>query len=99
MSALIEDIRSKLNEAKAPAEITDSIIRILEWWDGGSVEINYTKSPGAGFMLIGVDPHRGEVVMNLDRDRTGHIAFTPDQARAVAQKMITKAFEVDGRTL
>ena len=51
--------------------------------------------PQGGFLEVGIDPRRGEVVVNLDRDRTGHITFTPDQARQLAALLVKKADETE----
>lgn len=51
--------------------------------------------PPAGFLMVGIDPHRMEVVVNLDRDRTGHITFSPDQARYLARLLNEKASDID----
>jgi hypothetical protein len=49
-----------------------------------------------GSLEIGLNDRR-EVVMNLDRDRngTGHIVFSPNQARHLAALMYKKADEAD----
>lgn len=46
-----------------------------------------------GFLEIGTKD--GEVVINLDKDRTGHIKFSPSQARNLAAILLTKANEID----
>lgn len=40
--------------------------------------------PVAGELEVGTDG-RGSVVVNLPRDMTGHIAFSPDQASRFAE--------------
>jgi len=37
--------------------------------------------------------------VNLDKDRTGHIAFSPSQARGFAFNLLDKARFIDGRPL
>jgi hypothetical protein len=54
-----------------------------------------TDAPPAGCLMVGINPDRMEVVINLDRDRTGHITFSPDQARYLARLLITKADDID----
>lgn len=46
----------------------------------------------AGFLKIGTNG-KGEVVINLDKDRTGHIIFSPAQASALAMVLRRKANE------
>jgi len=55
-------------------------------------------APPAGCLMVGIDPHRMEVVVNLDGDRNGigHITFSPDQARSLAILLMTKANDIDG---
>lgn len=45
-----------------------------------------------GYLMVGTN-ERGEVVVNLDRDRTGHIVFSPGQARTFAALLLKKAAE------
>jgi hypothetical protein len=92
-SKLVDSVLALLEEAGAPTELNDSIVAIIEWWERGSHEINY--SGGGGFLLVGADPDRGAVIVNLDRDRTGHLTFSPDQARAFATNLIDKASKID----
>jgi hypothetical protein len=47
-----------------------------------------------GFLQVGIN-HDGEVVVNLDHDRTGHIVFSPAQARAFARLLQAKAQEAE----
>lgn len=82
---------------KSTSDSHESIVRIIEWWESGSHEINY--SSGGGFLLIGYDPDRHEVVMNLDKDRTGHLNFSPSQARHLAFNLLDKARALDGKPL
>lgn len=46
-----------------------------------------------GYLEVGIN-ERGEVVINLDKDRTGHIVFTPNQARSLAAMLIKQAADV-----
>ena len=50
------------------------------------------KDKVAGYLEVGVNTN-GEVVVNLDRDRNGvgHIVFSPNQARAFANVLISNA--------
>jgi len=50
-----------------------------------------------GYLEIGTND-RGEVVLNLDRDRNGvgHIVFSPSQARGLADALNRKANEAEG---
>jgi hypothetical protein len=50
--------------------------------------------PPAGHLAVGTDGS-GMVVVNLDKDRTGHIVFSPDEARQLASIMAEKAAEAD----
>jgi len=45
-----------------------------------------------GYLEVGVNTD-GEVVLNLDKDRNGvgHIVFSPNQARALANVLISNA--------
>lgn len=52
-------------------------------------------TPGPGELQIGIN-ELGEVVINLDKDRTGHIVFSPDQARNLARVLQEKATEAAG---
>lgn len=45
-----------------------------------------------GYLMVGTN-EQGEVVVNLDRDRTGHIVFSPAQARTLAALLLKKAAE------
>jgi len=51
-----------------------------------------------GFLSVGIDPNLREVVINLDHDRTGHITFSPEQARQLAATLVKKASEADHNT-
>ena len=53
-----------------------------------------TKLPAAGYLEVGTNG-RGEVVINLDHDRTGHVVFSPEQARALAHLLLKKAIEAE----
>jgi hypothetical protein len=49
---------------------------------------------GSGVLQIGInDAH--EVVVNLPHDMTGHIVFSPQQARGLADTLIRKAVEAE----
>lgn len=48
---------------------------------GGTIEVGHTE--------------QGEVVLNLDKDRTGHLIFSPAQARTLASSMLRKADEAE----
>lgn len=49
---------------------------------------------GSGALEVGTnDTH--EVVVNLPRDMTGHIVFSPDQARRLADTLTRKAHDAD----
>lgn len=43
-----------------------------------------------GYLAVGVNDD-GEVVINLDHDRTGHIVFSPTQARNLAHLLLKQA--------
>lgn len=45
-----------------------------------------------GYIEIGIND-KNEVVINLDRDRTGHIVFSPQQAMLLARILQEKASE------
>ncbi len=49
-----------------------------------------------GNLLIGPND-QGEIVMNLPRDMTGHIVFSPNQARELAEIMLHQAALIDGQ--
>jgi hypothetical protein len=49
-----------------------------------------------GFLEVGANED-GEVVLNLDQDRTGHIVFSPDQARRLARLLWAKAMDADNQ--
>lgn len=51
-----------------------------------------------GHLEIGTNERR-EVVINLDRDRTGHIVFSPNQARGLAESLLRKAAEAEGHSI
>jgi len=90
-SELVEKISILLEEAGCPERIVDSVNRIIEFWESGECPVDYDTNGKAGFMLIGFSDRSREVVVNLGEDRTGHIHFTPEQARAHAALMISKA--------
>lgn len=97
-SPLVNAVLGHLEDAGCPTELNDSVVAIIEWWERGSHEINY--SSGGGFLLVGADPNRGasgEVIVNLDRDRTGHITFSPEQAIGFAANLLDKARLLDGK--
>lgn len=52
----------------------------------------------AGYLEVGTN-ERGEVVINLDRDRVGHVVFSPKQARHLAGLLLAKAREIDRGSL
>lgn len=52
--------------------------------------------PPRGAVMVGLTEAGDDVVINLDRDRTGHIVFSPDEARGLARLLTQKAREVDG---
>ena len=57
---------------------------------------NLTDEQGPGFLMVGTNKeHR--VVVNLDKDRVGHIIFSPDEARKLAVILIEKAACAEGR--
>lgn len=45
---------------------------------------------GPGVLEIGIDPS-GQVLINLPRDMTGHLAFTPEQADGLAETLRKQA--------
>jgi hypothetical protein len=47
-----------------------------------------------GYLMVGYD-HEGQVVVNLDHDRTGHLIFSPAQARHLARLLVAKAQEAE----
>ncbi len=53
---------------------------------------------GPGFLEVGIN-NRCDVVINLPRDMTGHIAFSPNEARALGNLMIKKAAEAEQERL
>jgi hypothetical protein len=77
----------KPKTSKAPKRIASTIDR--------TVLIDPNKN-AAGYLMVGIDPYRGEVVINLDHDRTGHITFSPSQARQLASLLNRKADELQG---
>ena len=48
----------------------------------------------SGFLEVGTTP-RHEVVINLPHDMTGHIVFSPHQARELARTLASKADEAE----
>ncbi len=48
----------------------------------------------SGYLEVGAND-RGEVVVNLDRDRTGHLIFSAAQARHLAEVLVKKAAEAE----
>ena len=50
-----------------------------------------------GFLEVGTNG-LGEVVVNLDHDRTGHIVFSPGQARQFANILVKQAALAEGRS-
>lgn len=55
------------------------------------------KDNTEGSLLVGPNDH-GEVVINLPRDMTGHIVFSPDQARHLAEILLYQAATIDGQS-
>ena len=49
------------------------------------------ESKVAGTLQVGVDENRFEVVINLPEDMTGHVCFSPTQARDLAALLIKHA--------
>ena len=49
---------------------------------------------GPGVLMVGTN-ERDEVVINLPRDMTGHMVFSPAQARGLAETLLRKADTVD----
>ncbi|MBS0202809.1 MAG: hypothetical protein JSS49_07925 [Planctomycetes bacterium] len=54
----------------------------------------YGEDQVGGELEVGIDPTRGEVVINLGEDRVGHIGFNPDQARYLAGLLERKANDI-----
>ena len=52
----------------------------------------------AGHLRVGIN-HSGKVVVNLDHEQTGHIVFSPDQARHLASLLNEKADDAEGHLL
>jgi hypothetical protein len=53
---------------------------------------------GPGFLTVGTgDGPKPEVIINLDHDRTGHVTFSPDEARGLAALLMKKATEAEAR--
>lgn len=50
-----------------------------------------------GSLMVGTNGN-GEVVVNLDQDRTGHIIYSPAQARQFASLLCKKADEADSES-
>jgi hypothetical protein len=62
-------------------------------------KINSRIVPGSGFLEVGTTG-KGEVVINHpdidpNKDGVGHIVFSPDQARYLAQLLSMKAGEAE----
>lgn len=55
---------------------------------------NQANDRVAGHLEVGSDGG-GQVVVNLDYDRTGHIIFSPRQARALAVTLMRKAAQAE----
>lgn len=53
---------------------------------------------GPGFLMVGHNEN-GEVVINLDHDRTGHFVFTPWEARYLGRLLLHKADRAELETL
>lgn len=49
-----------------------------------------TAMNGPGLLEVGIDPG-GNVLLNLPRDMTGHLAFTPEQADGLAETLRKQA--------
>jgi hypothetical protein len=93
-SELVEKILALLEDAECPQYVNDSVSKMIEFWEQGEVTIDYTNDD-AGFLLTGVDDKTGLVMVNLGKDKVGHIGFTPSQARGFADMLIKKAREAD----
>lgn len=52
------------------------------------------NDPVGGHLLVGQNT-RGEIVINLPRDMTGHLVFSPHQARGLADLLNKNADELD----
>ena len=53
---------------------------------------------GPGFLMVGHNEN-GEVVINLDHDRTGHVVFTPQEARYLGHLLLHKADRAELETV
>lgn len=53
-----------------------------------------TEKNGSGYLEVGVN-EQNEVVVNLPHDMTGHIVFSPAEARGLASSLTRKAEEAD----
>lgn len=52
-----------------------------------------------GYLIIGISEDYKEVIVNLpEGSETGHVTFSPNQARAMANLMIQKADDIDAHT-
>jgi hypothetical protein len=89
-SKLVELLRTTFEQHEVPAWIQDSIVVMIESWEDERMPSQAEVQAGAGFVTVGHND-RGEVVVNLDRDRTGYIVFSPQQARDFASLLARRA--------
>lgn len=87
-SPLVSELRTLLEANRVPSWINDSIVAIVEGW-------TEMKTEKGVFVLVGHNPETNEVVINLDRHRTGHITFSPRQARDLARLLNERADELE----
>lgn len=107
----IDDIKSQLCRSAILGRAVDAanFAMFLAWHQnlagkpsaapGGSGAIgggtsNPVGEAGPGFLEVGVNGQR-QVVINLDHDRTGHVVFSPSEARTLAGILSRKAKEAE----
>ena len=55
-----------------------------------------TEEKVTGFLHVGINEN-SEVVVNLPKDMTGHIVFSPNQARDFARVLLKQADSAEGK--
>jgi hypothetical protein len=90
-----DDFRRERDVALAEALKIDTFTLFTLWKSVDPTDVGMNKV--AGFLQVGVNDH-GEVIINLDKDRTGHITFSYSQARNLAHVLLSKAEESKKQT-
>jgi hypothetical protein len=91
-SPLVQEVQNTCLNHGLPLNAIAAIEQIIESWENDPAEWTSQRD---GFLMVGIDPEIRNVVIDLGKDRCGHINFTSTQARALAANIIDKAEQLE----